>query len=523
MLRSASVSSYYSDNGTVAFSTANNTARGPEERPLTKPVESAKALALRALKALSKSAVSSLQMDEVPTEILFGESVDLHRWTMILNDKNLQELAEQKLSGKKYFIDTSSGRLLDMFQTFYSPMQVPEGLLNLNIACAKDITDFGLTVVARNSPNLLNLNISGCSPITDVALREVGMSCHKLQVLNISSCPEIDGTGLIAVAESCRQLLKLDISKCRKIENWSIKKIFYYCTVLEEVNVSNMNKIGDEEIRTLAQNCPNLIALHAAECPYISDTSIQTVAQCCRDLDVLDVSRTEMQYRISDAKKYLMQVSDPESSLNHATESALRHVVGSSKMVYILNEGRATIARDVQPRLQKYLDSYNTGLFVTGVNVLEALPPKEVKAAFDDVIRAKEDKERLKNQAETYANGIVPEARGQAARLLAEAEGYKLEVVDRATGDAARFDQLITEYRKAPAVTRSRLYYETMESVLGKTSKVVVDGNNNQMLYLPLDKLMQQNTPAVTPAPAPTPEPAPSVRSRGGNSQETRS
>jgi len=300
MLRSASVSSYYSDNGTVAFSTANNTARGPEERPYTKRVESAKALALRALKALSKSAVSSLQMNEVPSEILFGESVDLHRWTMILNDKNLQELAEQKQSGKKYFIDTSSGRLLDMFHTFYSPMHVPEGLLNLNISCAKDITDFGLTVVARNSPNLLNLNISGCSPITDVALREVGMSCHKLQVLNISSCPEIDGTGLIAVAESCRQLLKLDISKCRKIENWSIKKIFYYCTVLEEVNVSNMNKIGDEEIRTLAQNCPNLIALHAAECPYISDTSIQTVAQCCRDLDVLDVSRTEMQYRISD-------------------------------------------------------------------------------------------------------------------------------------------------------------------------------------------------------------------------------
>ena len=240
------------------------------------------------------------------------------------------------------------------------------------------------------------------------------------------------------------------------------------------------------------------------------------------DANIVEIALS-VQYRISDAKKYLMQVSDPESSLNHATESALRHVVGSAKMIYILNEGRATIARDVQPRLQKYLDSYNTGLTVTGVNVLEALPPKEVKAAFDDVIRAKEDKERLKNQAETYANGIVPEARGQAARLLAEAEGYKLEVVDRATGDAARFDQLIAEYRKAPAVTRSRLYYETMESVLGKTSKVVVDGNNNQMLYLPLDKLMQQNTPAATPAPAPAPEPAPPVRSRGGNSQETRS
>lgn len=296
---------------------------------------------------------------------------------------------------------------------------------------------------------------------------------------------------------------------------------FYRVEQAEEAVIYRFGKVYGTQDAGLHWNPPLVDRIQKVNTQRVEQSALNAT-MITEDANIVEIALS-VQYRISDAKKYLMQVSDPESSLNHATESALRHVVGSSKMIYILNEGRATIARDVQPRLQKYLDSYGTGLTVTGVNVLEALPPKEVKAAFDDVIRAKEDKERLKNQAETYANGIVPEARGQAARLLAEAEGYKMEVVDRATGDAARFDQLITEYRKAPAVTRSRLYYETMESVLGKTSKVVVDGNNNQMLYLPLDKLMQQNTPAATPAPAPAPEPAPPVRSRGGNSQETRS
>lgn len=298
---------------------------------------------------------------------------------------------------------------------------------------------------------------------------------------------------------------------------------FYTVKQAEEAVIYRFGKVYGTQGAGLHWNPPLVDRVQKVNTQRVEQSALNAT-MITEDANIVEISLS-VQYRISDPKKYLMQVSDPESSLNHATESALRHAVGSSKMIYILNEGRATIARDVQPRLQKYLDSYNTGLTVTGVNVLEALPPKEVKAAFDDVIRAKEDKERLKNQAETYANGIVPEARGQAARLLAEAEGYKQEVVDRARGDAARFDQLVTEYRKAPAVTRSRLYYETMESVLGKTSKVVVDGNNNQMLYLPLDKLMQHSSPAVTPAPAPapTPEPAPSVRSRGGNSQETRS
>lgn len=216
------------------------------------------------------------------------------------------------------------------------------------------------------------------------------------------------------------------------------------------------------------------------------------------DTNIVDVSLM-VQYRILDPKKYLLQVATPEASLQHATESALRHIVGSASMTTILNEGRATIGRDIQPRLQKYLDAYDTGMLVAGVNVLEALPPKDVKAAFDDVIRAKEDKERLKNQAETYRNGIVPEARGQAARLMAESNAYRQEVIARATGDAARFDQLYVEYRKSPQITRQRLYLETMEGVMSRTSKVVVDGQGSQpLLYLPMDR-----SGAATAAPTP--------------------
>ena len=216
------------------------------------------------------------------------------------------------------------------------------------------------------------------------------------------------------------------------------------------------------------------------------------------DENIVDISLS-VQYRISDPRLYVLAVADPQSTLSHATESALRHVVGSAKMTQVLGEGRARLAQDMTPRLQSYLDRYKTGLSVRNVNILEALPPKEVKAAFDDVIRAKEDKERLKNQAETYANGIVPEARGQAARLVADATGYKQEVVDRAQGDASRFKALVGEYRQNPQVMRSRLYLETMEAVLGKTSKIVVEPTGAApLLYIPMDKL----TGAAGSAPA---------------------
>lgn len=204
-----------------------------------------------------------------------------------------------------------------------------------------------------------------------------------------------------------------------------------------------------------------------------------------------------VQYNVTDVKAYVLNVRDPEISLKHATDSALRHAVGSAKLNQVLSEGRASIAAEVKLRLQRYLDSYGAGIQVINVNIQQAQPPEEVRAAFDDVIKAKEDESRLKNQAESYANGIIPEARGKAQRLLEEAEAYKSEVVSRAEGESDRFENLLTEYKRAPDVTRKRLYLDTVEFVMSKSSKVMMDVENNNMIYLPLDKL----TRAVPPPP----------------------
>lgn len=197
-----------------------------------------------------------------------------------------------------------------------------------------------------------------------------------------------------------------------------------------------------------------------------------------------------VQYNVSDVKSYVLNVRDPEVSLRHATDSAVRHVVGSTELNQVLSEGRQAIAAEVKQRLQAYMDSYGAGIQVINVNIQEARPPEEVRSAFDDVIKAKEDEARLKNQAQAYANGIIPEARGRAQRMLEEAEAYKAEVVARAEGESDRFESLLAEYKRAPEVTRQRLYLETMENVMSNSSKVMVDvAGGNNMLYLPLDRM----------------------------------
>lgn len=201
-----------------------------------------------------------------------------------------------------------------------------------------------------------------------------------------------------------------------------------------------------------------------------------------------------VQYRISNLENFVLKVEDPETSLRHATESALRHVVGSTSMHQVLTEGREQMGVEVTERLQRYLDLYNTGITVVQVNIESAQAPSEVQDAFDDVIRAREDEVRERNQAEAYANGVIPEARGRAQRLLEEANGYRDEVVARADGEAQRFNLLVEQYRLAPEVMRERMYLETVQDVMQNTSKVLVssgDGNNN-LLYLPLDRLIQQ-------------------------------
>lgn len=202
------------------------------------------------------------------------------------------------------------------------------------------------------------------------------------------------------------------------------------------------------------------------------------------------------QYRVVDPVSFALRVEAPERTLLSAAESALRHEVGSTEMDPILTTGRAELAEKVQLRLQDYLERYQTGMVLTNVNIKDARPPAQVKAAFDDVQKAKQDKERFINESEAYANSIVPEARGRAQRQLEEASAYKERIIARAEGEAARFDNLYSEYRKAPKVTRERLYIESITEVYNNASKVMVDvdGGNN-MMYLPLDQIIK-NMPA---------------------------
>ena len=217
-----------------------------------------------------------------------------------------------------------------------------------------------------------------------------------------------------------------------------------------------------------------------------------------QDENIVDILGT-VQYQIDNAEKYLFNVRSPEISLAQVTESALRESIGRSKMDYVITEGRGEIAIQVKGIIQEIVNNYQTGLTIFKVNIQSAKPPEAVKDAFDDVTKAREDEERFKNEAEAYRNEVLPKARGAAARMREEAEAYKNEVIARAEGEAERFEALLKEYKKAPEITRERLYLDMMESVLGNSSKVMVDveGGNN-LLYLPLDKLMDRQSTGVT-------------------------
>lgn len=200
-----------------------------------------------------------------------------------------------------------------------------------------------------------------------------------------------------------------------------------------------------------------------------------------------------VQYSIQDPRDFVLNVRAPEDSLAQAVESSLRHVVGTTEMDQILTEGREVLAADVKERLQSYINDYGTGLLISKVNVENTQAPTQVQEAFDDVIKAKEDEQRVRNEAESYANGIIPEARGRAQRIREEAEAYRSEIVARAQGQADRFDRLYQEYAKAPAVTKQRLYLETLETIYKDANKVIIDTKNgNNMMYLPLDQIMKQ-------------------------------
>jgi modulator of FtsH protease HflK len=224
------------------------------------------------------------------------------------------------------------------------------------------------------------------------------------------------------------------------------------------------------------------------------------------DENIIDVD-VAVQYRVMDPVDFLFNVRDPDRTTRQVMESAIRERVGKNNLEFILGEGRGDIATTARVVIQEALDAYGAGVSVTSVSMQQAQPPEPVQEAFADAIRAREDEARFRNEAEAYANGIVPQARGEAARITEEAEAYREQVLARAEGDAARFTQLLVEYQRAPAVTRERLYIETSEAVLGGTNKVIVDmkGGNN-LMYLPLDKFMQQQaSPGVLPRPSADP------------------
>lgn len=247
---------------------------------------------------------------------------------------------------------------------------------------------------------------------------------------------------------------------------------------------------------------------HSTELPglhwnpkFIDDVTVENVTRVrshshsahmlTEDENIVEVTLS-VQYRISDLKNFLLEIAGPEPTLADATESALRHAVGGSKMDQVLTAGREQLGIEVQERLQNYLDAYLSGIQVAQVNIERTNPPAEVQAAFDDVIKAREDEVRAKNEAEAYANGIIPEARGKARRQIEEANAYKDRAIAASEGEAARFEQLLAEYTKAPEVTRERLYLAAVQSVMENTSKVMIDSEGgNNLLYLPLDKIVQ--------------------------------
>ncbi len=208
-----------------------------------------------------------------------------------------------------------------------------------------------------------------------------------------------------------------------------------------------------------------------------------------KDENIVDI-RLAVQYQVKDAKAFAFNVLNPAATLKQVTESAERGVIGANNMDFALTEGRSEIVAEIQTELQKVMDTYDSGILITSVNLQDAQPPEQVQGAFEDAIKAREDKQRYINEAEAYLNEVVPVARGAASRRTQEAEAYKERVIARATGKASRFGQLLTEYEKAPVITRQRIYLESMEDVLEKTTTVMVDvkGGNN-LLYLPLDKL----------------------------------
>ncbi len=263
----------------------------------------------------------------------------------------------------------------------------------------------------------------------------------------------------------------------------------------------------------------------------VQATGLRDSSMLTQDENIVDI-RFTVQYRLKDARAYIFENRDPDSAVEQAAESAVREIVGRSKVDSVLYEQREALSTDLVKSIQVQLDRLNAGILVVNVNVQHVQVPEQVQAAFNDAVKAGADRDRLKNEGQAYASDVVPKARGTAARLREEAEGYRQRVIAQADGDAQRFRSILTEYQRAPVVTRDRLYLETMQQVYSNVSKIMVESRNgSNLLYLPLDRLIQQasgtgaastmgtpNAGTDGPPAVPTPGPAAAVdpRSRDG-------
>jgi modulator of FtsH protease HflK len=261
------------------------------------------------------------------------------------------------------------------------------------------------------------------------------------------------------------------------------------------------------------QETVNLSQVRTVEVGYRSNVRNKLARESLMltdDENIIDI-QFAVQYRLKDASAWVFNNRDQEETVKQVAETAIREVVGKSKMDFVLYEGREKVAFDTSALMQQILDRYVTGVLVANVTMQAVQPPEQVQAAFDDAVKAGQDRERQKNEGQAYANDVVPKARGAASRLMQESEGYRARVVANAEGEAARFNKVLVEYQRAPAVMRDRLYIEAMQQIFASTTKIMVDTkSNNSMIYLPLDKLIAQTAAeaasgVTAPATAATP------------------
>lgn len=364
-----------------------------------------------------------------------------------------------------------------------------------------------------NDPGWGNRN-NGGPPDLDEVLRDIGRKFNGIFGKsgnggggNLGSAPVLPIIGLIALIWLATGFYIVDqgsrgvvLQFGKHVETTMPGPRWHIPYPIESVTVVNM-----QQVRTIE------VGYRSAEGSSSRSKELRESLMLTDDENIIDL-QFAVQYNLKDVEATLFNNRNTENYVRGVAETAIREIVGKSRMDFVLYEGREEVALQARQLMQSILDRYETGINVISVTMQNAQPPEQVQAAFDDAVKAGQDLERQKNEGQAYANDIIPKARGAASRLLEEAEGYKTRVENEATGNASRFEQILAQYQRAPEVTRERLYLDAQEQILSSVSKVVVDQKGgNSLLYLPLDKLLsatgataapQATPPAATPSAA---------------------